>query len=245
MRWIVLISILVALSGCKKAENRRCFKSAGAETTVVRELDAFSGLFVGPNVNIVLVQDGKNEVHISGGENLVNFISTDINDGVLTVLNENKCNFLRSYKHEITVEVHFTGMSYIEFEGTKPLMCQEEITGNNLSLIIRDGAGLVDLDLTYNNVNVTITNGWGNFDLSGTTGTLIMNIRNNGFGSTYDLNVTNTLDVISNTAGLLQLNTESADCKIQLQSTGDIWYVGTPNTLDATELGTGQLIDKN
>jgi hypothetical protein len=136
-------------------------------------------------------------------------------------------------------------MSYVEFEGTKPLVSENQITGNNLTLVIRDGAGLVDLDLDYNNVNVTVTNGWGNFDLSGSTGTLIMNIRNNGFGSTYNLNVTNSMDIISNTAGLLKLNTQGADCNIQLQSTGDVWYIGTPNTLNASELGDGALIDKN
>ena len=245
MRILIAISIIMVLIGCKKAEDRRCFKSTGSETTIVRDLENFSGIFVGPNVNIVLVQDGHNQVHIKGGKNLVNFISSDIHDGVLHIINDNKCNFLRSYKHEITVEVHYTGLSYIEFEGTKPLICQNQITGNNLSLIIRDGAGLVDLDMAYNNVNVTVTNGWGNFDFSGTTGTLIMNIRSNGFGSTYDLNVSNSMDVISNTAGLLQLNTEGADCNIQLQSTGDVWYIGTPNSLNTSQLGDGELIDKN
>ena len=245
MRLLIIISIFAALAGCKKSEDRRCFKSTGPETTIVRELDAFHGIFVGPNVNIVLVQDGENEVHIVGGKNLVNFITSDINDGVLRIFNDNKCNFLRSYKYEVTVEVHYIGMSFIEFEGTKPLVSQDQITGNNLTLVIRDGAGLVDLDLAYNNVNVTITNGWGNFDLSGSTGTLIMNLRNNGFGSTYDLNVTNSMDIISNTAGLLKLNAQGADCNVQLQSTGDVWYIGTPNSMSATELDKGILIDKN
>ena len=122
---------------------------------------------------------------------------------------------------------------------------QGTISGNNLVIVIRDGAGLMDLDLDYNNVSLTITNGWGNFDFSGNTATLTLNIRSNGFGSTYDLNVSNTVDVISNTAGLLKINTEGADCNIQLQSTGDVWYIGNPNSLDASELGSGTLIDKN
>lgn len=245
MRFLLVISLIVVVSGCKKAEDRSCFKSTGPETTIVRDLSDFSGLFVGTNVNLVLVQDGSNEVRITGGKNLLNFISSEILEGVLYIRNENKCNFLRSYKHEITVEVHFTGLSYIEFEGTKPLICEVPISGNNLAVIIRDGAGLVDLDLNYNNVTLTVTNGWGNFDLSGNVGNLTMDIRNNGFGTTYDLNVSNAMDIISNTAGLLQLNTDGADCTIQLQSAGDVWYVGTPNSLNATQLGDGVLIDKN
>ncbi|MCR9174181.1 MAG: DUF2807 domain-containing protein [bacterium] len=245
MKWLFVISILLAVASCKKAEDRSCFKSAGPETTIVRDLENFHGIFVGPNVNIVLIQDGADQVHITGGQNLVNFITSDIEDGVLRIVNENKCNFLRSYKHEVTVEVHYSGMSFIEFEGTKPISSQTTMTGNNLTVVIRDGAGLVDLDLAYNNMNLTITNGWGNFDLSGSVGNLVMNIRNNGFGSTYDLDVTNAIDIVSNTAGLIQVNTEGADCNIQLQSTGDVWYIGSPNSLTSTELGEGVLIDKN
>ncbi len=245
MKWLVVISVAFVFLGCKKAEDRRCFKSAGPETSITRELDAFHGLFIGPNVNVVLVQDGQNKVVIKGGQNLVNFITSDINDGVLRIFNDNKCNFLRSYKNEVTVEVHYTGIYYLEFEGTKPLTCQSQITGNNFTIVIRDGAGLVDLDMDYNNVNLTITNGWGNFDFSGTTETLIMNIRSNGFGSTYDLNVSNSIELISNTAGVLKVNTEGADCDIQLQSTGDVWYIGNPNSLDVSEIGDGTLIDKN
>ncbi|PWL24086.1 MAG: hypothetical protein DCO96_14960 [Fluviicola sp. XM-24bin1] len=245
MKWIAVISVVFVFIGCKKAEDRRCMKSAGPETEVTRELGAFHGLFIGPNINIVLIQDTEDKVVIKGGANLVNFITSDINDGVLRIFNENKCNFLRSYKHEVTVEVHYTGISFIEFEGTKPMTTQGTISGNNLVIVIRDGAGLMDLDLDYNNVSLTITNGWGNFDFSGNTATLTLNIRSNGFGSTYDLNVSNTVDVISNTAGLLKINTEGADCNIQLQSTGDVWYIGNPNSLDASELGSGTLIDKN
>lgn len=245
MRLFLFISLILLFAGCKKSEDRPCFKSAGAETEITIGVGDFEGLFIGPNVNIVLVQDSLNKMVVKGGENLVNFITSDINDGILRIFNDNKCNFLRSYKKEVTVEVHYTDLSFLEFEGTKPLICQDIISGNNLTIVIRDGAGLLDLDLDYNNVNLTITNGWGNFDFSGTTATLIMNIRNNGFGSTYDLSVSNTIDVVSNTAGLLKINTEGADCTLQLRSTGDMWYVGNPNSLNASQVGTGVLVDKN
>lgn len=245
MKYGWLIIILFGLLACKKAEDRRCVKSAGETTTLTVQTADFDRIFVGPNMNIILVQDSLNEMRITAGKNLVNFISSDVEDGVLRIENENRCNFLRSYKHEVTVELHFTSLSEINFEGTKPLSCNGTISGNSLSVFVRDGAGLVDLDVDYNNVNFTVTNGWGNFDISGNTNNLYMNIRNNGFGTTYDLNVANELNVISNTAGLLKLNTSAADCRVQIQSVGDIWYIGNPNSLDFTALGEGMLINKN
>ncbi|GAB5419022.1 MAG: hypothetical protein Crog4KO_32740 [Crocinitomicaceae bacterium] len=245
MRYLFVIVILVGLIGCKKAEDRRCLKGAGEVTERIVPVGAFGEVFIGPNVSVVLVQDGTNEIHIIGGKNLVNFISTDITDNKLVITNENRCNFLRSYKQEITVEIHYTGLYKIEFEGTKPLSCESPILGNNLTVITRDGAGHVDLDVAYNNITYVVTNGWGNFDLSGSTNTLILDIRSNGFGSTYDLSIGSQLNVTSTTAGLLKVNTDNADCTFDLQSVGDLWYIGTPLNLDVTSSGDGEVINKN
>jgi hypothetical protein len=182
---------------------------------------------------------------ITGGAHLVNFISSDISDGQLNLVNRNKCNFLRSYKHELTVELHVVQLSEIQFEGTKPLRCETAIVGNNLSVFIRDGAGEVSLNVDCNNLNCVVTNGWGNFDISGTTQNLDLNIRSNGFGSTYNLSVEQQLRVISNTSGLLKVNADGADCMIQMQSVGDIWFIGTPANVSLSDQGEGEWIDKN
>jgi hypothetical protein len=208
-------------------------------------LESFKEIFIGTNVNIVLVQDVVNEVRITGGENLVNFIGTDITDDVLRIENNNRCNFLRSYKHEITVEIHFVELREIMFEGTKPLLCASTISGNNLTVVVRDGAGLIDLDVDYNNITYIITNGWGNFDISGTTNTLILDVSSNGFGSTYDLEIANELTIKSKTAGILKVNADNANCVFNLESVGDIWYIGNPTTLDIASSGDGEVINKN
>ena len=39
-----------------------------------------------------------------GGENLLNFITTEIIGGKLIIQNTNRCNFLRSYKKVVVVE---------------------------------------------------------------------------------------------------------------------------------------------
>jgi hypothetical protein len=110
---------------------------------------------------------------------------------------------------------------------------------------VRDGAGPVDLDVNYNNITYAVTNGWGNFDLSGTTNSLIMDIRSNGFGSTYDLEVANELTVTSNTAGLLKVNANGANCTFDIESVGDLWYIGVPTTLDISSSNEGEVINKN
>lgn len=245
MRWTLIILLSLLVFSCKKAEDRRCFKSVGKEVTIERNVDSFDKIYVGPNMKITLVQDSLDKVVITGGDNLVNFISSDVVDGQLRIENNNTCNFLRSYKHEVSVEIHFTSLKEFYFEGTKPVNCIGTIKSNNLIVVIRDGAGAVNLNVDCGNLNVTVTNGWGNFEVSGTTVNLHLDIRSNGFGNTNNLVATQDVNVSSDSGGVIQVNAEGAVLKAQTSSSGDIWYVGTPSDIQFTQYGTGELIDKN
>ncbi len=245
MRYIYFLAMFVALVSCKKAEDRRCMKGAGALVTIERSVATFDRIFVGPNMYITLVQDSLDFVKITAGENLVNFITSDIIDGQLRIENTNKCNFLRSYKHQVNVEVHLTDLKALYFEGTKELNTLTPIVSNNLNVTIRDGAGTVNLDLACGNVQLVVTNGWGNFNLRGVTNTLALEIRSNGFGSTKDLIVNNKLGVVTASAGIVEVNASNTEFNAQIDSNGDIWYVGVPSVLNFLHYGTGALVDKN
>lgn len=245
MKWYYALIVAIGLVGCKKASERTCAKSAGDETTVEIDLPDFNMLFLGPHLNFTLVQDSVNKAVITGGANLVNFVSTDLIDGVMTINNENKCNFLRSYKKEIYVEIHFKDVNKIQFEGTKPLNCDGQLQLQNINFIIRDGAGHVDLDLNANALDLVVTHGWGNFNLHGDVNYLRLEVRSNGFGESYDLNVNDSLHVISNTQDIVKVNCDGALMRVEINQDGDIWYKGTPSFLATTIYGEGELIDKN
>lgn len=245
MKYGIFVVLLFSILACKKAEDRRCIKGAGNEVAIERQLDVFSKVFIGPNVHIMFVQDSLNKVVITGGENLVNHIGSEIIDGQLRIENNNRCNFLRSYKHQVNVEIHFTDLTEIYFEGTKPVNCEGQLILNNLIVIIRDGAGEMNLNVDCNNLDLVVTNGWGNFDVDGVTNNLRLDIRNNGFGNTYDLAVSNELNIISNTAGKLEVFADNAILNAQTSSSGDIYYKGIPSNIDYTSLGTGELLDNN
>ncbi len=72
-----------------------------------------------------------------------------------------------------------------------------------------------------------------------------MNVKANGFGSAYDLNVIDSLTVISESSELVKVNAEGALMRAETSSNGDIWYIGTPNYIEYHQYGTGSLIEKN
>lgn len=245
MKFLYAIVILLVFFSCKKAEDRACVKSAGDEATREIVLPDFNRLFLGPHINYTLVQDTVNKMIVSGGKNLLNFVTSDVSDGLLSIENKNKCNFLRSYKKEINVELHFKNIINVLFEGTKPLVCKNQLQLNDVVFVIRDGAGNVDLDLSANSLSMIVTHGWGNFNLHGQVNYLRLEVRSNGFGDAYDVQVNDSVHVISNTQGLIKVNGNNALMRAELIIDGDVWYIGNPSYLDVQKYGNGELIDKN
>lgn len=241
---LVFIISIVLVSSCKKPENRACYKSIGDELVQERQLSDFSLLDLGPHLKYVLVQDSVNKVLISGGKNLVNFVETIVEEGKLTILNKNKCNFLRKLDNVIVVEIHFKEIVNIYSESTEEVFC-ESLSTNYLTVAMRDGAGTMNLNINVINVDVLVSHGWGNFYLSGNANFASFKIRSNGFGNAYDLNVNDSIHAISNSSEVFKINAENCLLRSQTHSYGDIWYVGVPNEKEHFSYNTGELIDKN
>jgi hypothetical protein len=246
MRGLLIFLIgLMALAACKKAENRGCVKTAGAETELIHEVDAFNKLDIGPNVKVVLVQDSVERVIVRGGENLVNFIQVDVTDGKLTIVNDNKCNFLRSYKHVVEVEIHLINVINVLFKGTKELSCSNQLDLPYLTFVIEEGAGECKLNLNCNSLFLGSGFGWGNYEVQGQTNYLKINLRDNGFGDLYGLQIQDSATVISSSSERMKINLGGTAARVETSSYGDIWYIGTPTFLEYNQYGEGELIDQN
>lgn len=245
MKYFAILIITFALVGCKKAEDRRCMKSAGVEKTVERTVEPFYKLFIGPNLNVVLVQDTVEKLVITAGENLIGFVTSDVIDGQLRIENTNRCNFLRSFKKQVSVEIHLKNLKELYFEGTKPIQCANQLVLGNLEVIIRDGAGTVNLNVQCNALRSTVTNGWGNLVLSGETNFLWIELNSNGFSQSYGLDVHDSLYLVSKTSGNIEVNSNGAYLRSEVSSNGDILYKGIPTLINNTVYGSGALIDNN
>jgi hypothetical protein len=242
---ILFLFSLLFMVACKKPADRKCWKSAGENQELRIDIPEFSEVFLGPHIKFTLVQDTAFYAIVKGGENLVQHVSFSMNEGVLEIRNENKCTFLRSYKKEIEVELHFNQIDKIQFEGTKPLHCKNQLTQDYLAFVIRDGAGEVNLDINCLNLNMVVTHGWGNFDLRGELNYLKLETNGSGFGTTYGLQVNDSLHVISNSSEDVRVAVGNALLRAQTKTIGDIYFKGLPSVLEYNQYGTGALIDDN
>lgn len=246
MRIAIYISLLlVAVSACKKPENRRCFKFVGDPVVKEIPLDDFDRLMLHPHVAYELIQDSLNKVVIRGGKNLVNLIECKVSDKLLEITNTNRCGFLRNAKKEVVVEIHCTSVYNIHYEGSEYLRSVGTIHSDYFTLMIRDGAGPVDLTMNSIIIDADISHGWGDYTLHGTTQTARIGARSNGYCDVFDLHITDSVYVASDTPGNVKVNADGIPLAGFIKGSGNVWYKGTPSSINVIRTGKGEVINKN
>ncbi len=243
---LFFIFLLVIVSSCKKAEDRSCFKSKGKEISREISVDQdIDSLKLYDNLFYTLIQGDEAKIVLSGGENLLSHIEILADDGTLSIRNNNKCNFLRSYKNKIHALIYVDSIRFIYYEGAKELKSEGTLSSNELRLVITDGAGDVDLTLKNGYTSAVVTHGFGNFTLRGETLTAFLSCNTNSYCDTRSFITTGALFVNSNTVGNMRINANTDYLEATIQQRGNVEYIGDPNTKIVKGEGKGKLIDLN
>ena len=243
MRIIYFLLLLIAATGCKKPEDRKCWKSAGKSVVKRVEVGEFTTMMIKEHLEIELIQDTVCFVNVLGGENMVNLVEVKNDNGLLTLSNKNKCSFLRKYsKSKIKVEIHFKQCTNIEYQGSSPMYSRDTLHVNYFVLLIRDGSSSVDLTLKSDYLQTVIAHGFGDFTLRGKANYANLDVRSNGFCHTENLNIRDSMTIISNTPVHSYVNAANCKLKAQIESSGNIYYTGTPTAIQSFLYGSGSLI---
>lgn len=145
---IVLFSLIVMLAGgCEKHQLDDCFTSAGSEREEVRELPEFTKLKLNDNYQVTLIQDrnSKPSVRLSGGRNLLEGIIPVVENGILEFRNENTCNFVRSFKHRIKLEITLNEIDELILSAAPQISSADTLHLKNIDIW---HSALSDLELT-------------------------------------------------------------------------------------------------
>mgnify|MGYP002279135623 CR=1 FL=1 len=241
---IMMPCILVALLvQCKKPAERTCFKGKGEASTRTVQLNAKNdSLRLFDDLDYTIVPDSSNRIVLIGGAHLLQHVQIEESDKQLTITNNNKCGFLRDLSSRIKVELHIESPPYIYYEGSEGLTNQDTLKSGELRLVIRDGAGDVELTVQNSYMSALVTHGFGNYTLKGQTIQAYFNNKTNSFGDTRDLEVSSQILVKSQTQGNMVVNADGAQLQAEIYERGNIMYTGTPFSVDLTKEGAGDLI---
>lgn len=230
--------------GCK-APVCDCFDSAGKAGSQVRDVPFFTQIVTNDNVNVFISVGNPEKVTIEGGGNLLPNISANVNNGILTLHNNNICNWLRSYKKsDINVYVTMPQLTTITNSGYGTVQSQGILTYDSLVLYTTNSPGDINLTVDSKYINAHMF-GTADLSLSGQCQNFLTNyFGGTGFIYNSNLVVSNYAYISSNTTGDCYINCSGGTLAVKIYGQGNVYYSGSPSIQYTSGGGSGQLIQE-
>lgn len=166
-RKLVLSLALLLLLGCNKESAPDCFKRAGNTVQEARELTPFTRIETNDFLHIELRQSPEFKVEITGPENVLPKVLTEVENGILRISNTNTCNFVRSFKNPITLRIHAPFFQEIINNGTGNISILDTLRGASFFLENNDAAGVFQGRLECDTITIISHTGVSDVNISG------------------------------------------------------------------------------
>lgn len=239
-KWIIGFLIILGLQSCKKIDPFDCLKSTGRVVMEERQSIWMSYISLSSNVNLIIIPAGEPYLLVEAGENLMPSVKTTWQGDSLFINNENSCNWVRSYEHQINVYVHVKNLLKIDYHGSGNITSTKTLVSDSLVLDIREGSGSVKLDIETGVSYINLHKGTSSLDINGSSGVTYV------FAGDYGLVDCEGLE----SCYLFINNRGTNDCYIRvtyelgatIEYLGNIYYYGNPSIVHANLKGSGKLI---
>ncbi|MCZ8198711.1 MAG: DUF2807 domain-containing protein [Flavobacterium sp.] len=236
MKKLVLLSVFMSIS-LANAQNWKGekIKGNGVQTTITRTTESYDEISAGGSFKVELVAGKEGTITISGDENIISHIVTEVNGSKLKIGFEKNKNY--SYHSDIVITVPFEEISAVSFAGSGEIVTKDTITANNFEANLT-GSG--DGDITVNTKKLTTSlTGSGDLKISGTTEELEAKVAGSGDLSCSKLTAQNA-DVSVAGSGDLKVNCINK-LKATVAGSGNIHYKSKPATIDSKVSGSGDI----
>ena len=236
---LLIVGISFSWSACQKTDPSDCFKSTGSDINEERSTKAFRKIILNDNVNLVLTQSTSTSVSVTAGEKIISKIKTEFDNETLVISNHNSCNWVRSFKREITVYVNIDTLNSIEYHGSGDISSTNTITQDSLMLNIWEGAGSINLDIDVFRNYIYFHIGTADLYYSGFSH--LNYISSMSFGPVDARNLESTFTYLSSSGSNNCYVKVSSELHAQISSIGNVYYSGNPS-ISLNRTGTGELM---
>lgn len=238
MKFTLYILLIITIISCTK--HNAAFKTTGKIIKEHRLLSDFNEIELNNIFNVYITNDTINKITLEGGTNLLPFIKTEVNNNTLTIKDNNKCNWLRSYKKETNLYISAKSLSSLIINGECNVYSTDTIKCNEFSVVVFSGIAKVDLTVNNAITHLTVHAGTGDYTLRGKTNYAYLY----SFGTCYfwakELNADNIYVTNKSTGNdYIFANNE---IRGEINGSGNIYYSGNPQTVDIKQTSTGRVI---
>ncbi len=238
---LVIVSILMLLSSCGKEST--CFKGTGAIIKEQREMfEHVTNIATEDNIDIVITQSNEASLTVEGGENLLPYIKTEINENVLSISSDNRCGMFRDNSIPITMYLSLPNIVRIDYTGQGNITCTNKLHLDFLDIDSKGGTGSINLDVAVNSLELKQHSGPADFTFTGEVGNMYVYTLGQGWFYLDGL-VANTAHINHSGIGDAFVNV-TKQLSVEMRSKGSVYYVGNPVVEVSPRLGSGVIVPK-
>lgn len=230
--------VLFFASGCYFGDDDPfgCVRGNGDVHTEKFYLPAFTGVKL-EGIGEVIIQRGDDqEVYVETDRNLLDYLETDVHNGLWTIGYE-RC--VRNVTR-LTVYITVPEMDRLIVSGSGSITGEDTFSGDELEVTL-SGSGSIGFAYEGNIVDAVLS-GSGYIDLYGSTDYMNVIVSGSGDVRAFDM-VSHECDVYISGSGDVRVTVEDF-LKVRISGSGDVLYRGHPQ-LDIDISGTGSVIDRN
>jgi hypothetical protein len=237
---VVVSCVAILFFSCTKDDFCNCLEGTGATTTQERDIEPFTHINMGNNIDVIFTQSNSYSLRVTGGSNIIDGIKTTVEGNTLNLENKNRCNWLRDFRNEFTVRVSGPDLKGINTSGSGNFTTIDTIRTEKLRIESRDGSGTIMITADCNLIEAAIHTGPADFVLSGLTNSFGAYSDGTGFIRATGLSGDYVWSTNSGT-GDISLKV-SNELSVTISHTGDIYYTGDPYSISTVITGSGKLI---
>ncbi len=237
-----LLLIVLLFAGCEKENMGDCFKSTGKTVRESRAVERFSTIEIDDRINLYITYSNERSLEVEAGENLQEFIRTEVKNGTLWIENDNRCNWVRSYKKDINVYLSTNELTELIYRGSGNVEYTNLFKTERFNLDMWRASGNVYLQLDCPNIELKSHTGPVDLQCRGFGNKLVAYTNGLGKMNTTHLIAKDVLAVNAN-SGQLSVRSDSI-LNANIDGNGDILYSGNPS-IELKDNGKGDLIEIN
>lgn len=232
---IIAITITSSLMAMGQNGNKQIITGSKNVITETRDMKGISSVLVRGSGMVEFIQGDKEEVRVTGDDNVIPFVLTELKEGKLTIQKKEKVKMKKISKISIAIVVK--DLKELEVHGSADIRSDGFLSTGDLS-IVSQGSSDIDLNLKSSNITVN-SNGSGDIRLLGTASKLTLKSFGSGDVKAYDLQLQEA-DVNTKGSGNVQVAPMST-LSVNMAGSGDVFYKGSPVVSKGEMIGSGQL----
>jgi hypothetical protein len=229
----LIVSFVTIFSSCRVVNGNHNV------VTETRDIGTFNEIHLSGFADVHIAQGKESDLKISGESNLLNFIKTRVDNGVLIISTKEGVN-IRNHE-SIMIYVSTPELEKIRLSGAGNLVSDNKWNLDKKLEIRTSGAGRIKAEFNCPQVEVSLS-GAGGIELQGETKDLEASISGVGSIKARDLKAENA-DVTVSGAGSIDVFA-SVDLKARVSGVGSINYWGNPQHVDEHSSGVGSINKK-